>query len=982
MIKKSKRKILAIAALSTVAAGTAAFAVACGSTTSKFDQANTKTVRLASTFSVNGLQERAINEIIKKYNSLYQAGGELANDNENFLPVEYISLTDGYSGGARTTLQKVAGKDTTNLYNIILNYPGLVAQLATYGMNLPLEDNGQTLLGNYETAFTTGNAVGGVDAKNVNILPFGVSSVVSGINGPLFAYFITEALKAGATIKAEDKAWFESTILTVRNTDETQFKFIRDGQADATGGAWGSIEEADKGIWSNYVFTKAMFDNAKDLVDFGSKVVNSFSNAKDGQKNRTNQRGVIGIDSLMNFISMYLYADNNAEEAGFLLDRENSSLGFINYNNVFDTSSTQYAKFKKFYEEVLRPGINSGAIWIGGKSGDYGSNIFKEHKLALSLGSTAGYKFNFVEGSFFYRFNVGDKTVSYTTTELLPITLPATANTSTSANSSGGDYNSITYNGHVNNYYPSTKERATDFTVDKQRFYLQSANTDTDAKVTEKQSTSGFIVFETDIATDKLEEFKNETGVTELGDFYQDSTGKAVTKKGYFVVSENKVPSDTLYEKYKIEKFITLEANNKIKAYALRTFKNLWTDKDGTKDRNGTQFTTAEGVSALKEKISTKGFFIIESTIDTSKKDTVLKMENVSLIGPVTTASGNIKTNLYFVASEDKLTPSTLITKYGVPGYFNSFTVNSASTGSTTAPADTTQKQLLATLRVTNQHNNPLFSSTTAVAEDKSVTYDGRKTGYYLISSGAEVDAKIKEVLAKSTAAKSVFIVIPTTDTSAFETKMAGQFEKVGLVHDRTVKNESTEKILYYLDSSKFSLVDGASTTLQEEELITLMAPSKFQEGNKVGLVYQQGPSVIGIHSNEIGNAATRKFLKWLASSNKYTWTINQRDIEASPQEYFLQAASYVIPYKGFTTSSTVQSLMERQNPYVKATFEAFKKAVENNGVSYRIFSESIDALSDRFRNDLETTISNAKAGGIQEFDKFLESFRIQFKQG
>ncbi|WP_371246472.1 P68 family surface lipoprotein [Mycoplasmopsis agassizii] len=712
-INKTKLFISLGAAASLALAGTA---IACSTGGSgnggRYDTNNVTSVKFATSFSANGTQQKAIKALIEKYN-------DTQANVEGYLKVEEINLPGGYGSAEQNVMSKITAKDKTTLYNLILNYPSLTSKLAQYNMNEPLDTDGSLMQG-YEQSFVTNN-IGGTDPKVTNVIPFGSSTVVSGVNGPVMSYLIRKAVEAGATLNSADEAWFKSEF-----TEKADFlkddDFIEKGQKGLKGGGWGKVDDAKKSTWSGYTIKKSMFENFRELFDFGVKVFDSFSGLQDVASNIDNGRALVGIDSFFNFLTSYSYTDAGGSD-GYLLDTEGNKNNFINYKNMFGEgkdgkNAKQYTWLKSLFEEVLSPGIGRGIIWMGA-GGEYGSGYLKSHGMGISLGSTAGYNQNFV--------------------------------------------------------------------------------------------------------------------------------------------SEG--------------------------------LKNRIIDIGGEKT------------------------FIVDAS-------DVLEVKKAS-------GSGDVKDN--------------------------------AITG----------------LAVGSFTNNLYISTVTTLPENK----------YFIQSKDAATDAKLTELKDKLTG--GFFVMKPVDQKEAYEKQFGTGIVYVGTVNDQAT-NDKGDKALFFFAKEKIKEeVSADNKTLQKNELLTLQAPKKMKSTDTKAIVYLQGPQLLAIHSNDIGDKATKLFVQWLTSSDqKYDWKVGKRDYpQKTPQEFFYEAASYIVPYKGFTSDDSViaKSMAgTRTNDYQKVTFNAFKEALKSDSDELVIFAESVDSSTAKLRESFEATLASSKTANrtnpnLGSFETFLNNLKTTF---
>ncbi|PAF54782.1 P68 family surface lipoprotein [Mycoplasmopsis agassizii] len=551
-INKTKLFISLGAAASLALAGTA-IACSTGGTSGRFDTNNESTVNFATSFSANGTQQQAIKALIEKYNKT-QAGVE------GYLEVKEVTVNGGYGGAEQNTISNITSKNKTSGYNLILNYPSLTSKLAQYNMNEPLDTDGSLMQG-YESSFVTNN-IGGTDPKVTNVIPFGTSTVVSGINGPVMSYLIRKAVEAGATINSADETWFK-TEFTEKQDFLKDDEFIEKGQKGLKGGGWGKVDDAKKSVWSNYTIKKSMFENFRELFDFGVNVYDSFTGVQDVASNIDNGRSLVGIDSFFNFLTSYSYTDAGGTD-GYLLDTEGNKNNFINYKNMFGEgkdakNAKQYIWLKNLYEEVLSPGIGRGIIWMGA-GGEYGSTYLVRHGMGVSLGSTAGYRNNYLGAGLQDRIiNIGgDQTFVVDSGDVLDLKT-ATGSGDVKTNAITG----LTVGRFTNNLYLSTVT-----TLPENNFYIQSKDAATDAKLNEIKDklTGGFFVMK---PVDQKEAYEKQfgTGILYVGTVNDQATNDKGDKALFFFAADKikeKVSADTKTLQQK--ELLTLQAPKKMKS--------------------------------------------------------------------------------------------------------------------------------------------------------------------------------------------------------------------------------------------------------------------------------------------------------------------------------------------------------------------------------------------------------------------------------
>ncbi|MFU2193222.1 P68 family surface lipoprotein [Mycoplasma sp. 4079] len=198
---------------------------------------------------------------------------------------------------------------------------------------------------------------------------------------------------------------------------------------------------------------------------------------------------------------------------------------------------------------------------------------------------------------------------------------------------------------------------------------------------------------------------------------------------------------------------------------------------------------------------------------------------------------------------------------------------------------------------------------------------------------------------------------------------------------DETVKAELA-KIGYVIQSL------SATELLGEDELVSRPTPLKWLPEDPYNVVYLQGPSMIGIHSNTEGDRATRTFVHWLMTStqtyDKYE-VVTQKGKETipnseglTPRDMFQVAMGYILPYKGFEENEAFKS---KVNPYLQTAYDLFAKVAKSQDTDaepYVTFEEPGSKLADSFRSSvqaawdsLQSEVNSNKADSNNQISSF-----------
>ncbi|AKF41125.1 hypothetical protein AAW50_01655 [Mycoplasmopsis canis] len=168
---------------------------------------------------------------------------------------------------------------------------------------------------------------------------------------------------------------------------------------------------------------------------------------------------------------------------------------------------------------------------------------------------------------------------------------------------------------------------------------------------------------------------------------------------------------------------------------------------------------------------------------------------------------------------------------------------------------------------------------------------------------------------------------------------------------------------------------------LNEEELISIATPSKWNKENTKKVLFAQGPSLIGIRSNDEDEAATKAFVKWLVTSEKEI-SISETKKNV-PLVEVQKAASYISALKGINEKSEVEaSKIYGSNKYLKIAYEEFAKTSTEE--DYVVFEEPAGSGSDSFRKNIGTAWETVQSGYVNktETKKSFADFVKDMTQG
>ncbi|MHA3785951.1 P68 family surface lipoprotein [Mycoplasma sp. Z244C] len=245
------------------------------------------------------------------------------------------------------------------------------------------------------------------------------------------------------------------------------------------------------------------------------------------------------------------------------------------------------------------------------------------------------------------------------------------------------------------------------------------------------------------------------------------------------------------------------------------------------------------------------------------------------------------------------------------------------------------------------------------------------------------------------------FLVLPYDESKA-DDKAFLALAKEKHLYAGMLKNDSKDKVGYQIIlafkngvTDTYAISQSANETLQslgytiekvsqakflgEDELISLPTPTKWESTNTKNVVFGQGPSIMGIVSNQTDELATKQFMKWLiTSTSKYVFDPDDKQqTQYTPRDYIQKQMSYILPYQGFENVSyeDAKANFIGGNAYLKVAFEQFKKVATDP--TYVLFEEPGSLKADQYRkaldaawDGLQTSVTTGQA--VQDFTKFL----------
>ncbi|MHA0261096.1 P68 family surface lipoprotein [Mesomycoplasma ovipneumoniae] len=364
---------------------------------SRFDTPEDGKLVFGHNFSSSGDELKALNKIIELWNTTQK-------DKPDFIEMKEQSFQGGYPGASSQIDTYLNTKDRLKLPNIVTNYSSLLAIVNKHQMTFPIvsdlksdqdpTDESEKITKKFlkeqgiEDFLQINSEIPFLDEKGVYTLPFGKSSEGLYVNKVLFGWIIEQAMKDTnpAKIKPEDKAFFDefTKLVAQKPKDVAEIKRL-----------WKEYVPSTDGL-SGYEFKKSDIENFSDLQKLSSRIVKAFPKALEGSS-LTAAKSVLGIDNAATLIyglSRSLSENDKSKEVTVLNRKEN----LISYTSFFKKpESDRYKNLKQVYDLITK-GMADKSIYFTAP-GEYNSTYFRNHQQLFSIGSTAGYRHNFLRAN-------------------------------------------------------------------------------------------------------------------------------------------------------------------------------------------------------------------------------------------------------------------------------------------------------------------------------------------------------------------------------------------------------------------------------------------------------------------------------------------------------------------------------------------------------------------------------------------------------
>ncbi|TPI03087.1 hypothetical protein FJM01_00030 [Mycoplasma struthionis] len=166
--------------------------------------------------------------------------------------------------------------------------------------------------------------------------------------------------------------------------------------------------------------------------------------------------------------------------------------------------------------------------------------------------------------------------------------------------------------------------------------------------------------------------------------------------------------------------------------------------------------------------------------------------------------------------------------------------------------------------------------------------------------------------------------------------------------------------------------------------------PSQYNEQDPKHAVFEQGPSLIGIHANEKEDEATKLFISWVMKEQLPSITITRKQgsktttenySNVTPLDAFNLFGGYISPTEAFFKHSPEDAEIKKLSLGNQVAYKAFKKTVDDSNwiVASDVASTNSDPLRQAITSAGKSAMSNATNGTVVTFNDFLTTIKNSF---
>ena len=377
-----------------VAAGlfpaTALISASCSKTENSkygFDQDDDGQLVLATGFSKSNWQGFAIQGIVNTYNNwINDPKFKEERKQAGYLPLKISWLAAGYN--TSSVALDLETKNRKDFHNILLNYASAAALYANHKMNLAVDDKDFKKY-NIEPVFNNANSLIANNKDNKKwAIPLSRSGEITTIAKALVGKFVKELMALGVKLDSKNSSKLQSYLDYYNNNKQ---------EAEGVDSIWAyskttpeNLKKLTPEILKELpIMSDKLFDNYSDLINFAIQAKRLY--------NADPTLNVLGIDEIPSAINVMATSIIGSDiNKNYINPDDNCpATGGYNYDNFIENPNSPQAKLFKKVSSIILKGISENAVWVA-QPGVYGSSIFTGYKMAINIGSTAGYRHTFV----------------------------------------------------------------------------------------------------------------------------------------------------------------------------------------------------------------------------------------------------------------------------------------------------------------------------------------------------------------------------------------------------------------------------------------------------------------------------------------------------------------------------------------------------------------------------------------------------------
>ncbi|QDY87144.1 hypothetical protein FRW55_03205 [Mycoplasma anserisalpingitidis] len=340
-----------------------------------YDQ-NSDKIKIGVAWSKGGNRFKILKALIEYYNAHVKS----TSDKE----IQLDNIGSGYTEGGKKVDNFLSSHDATGSYNLIFNYSPNAAKLAEKGMLLNFRDKEEEFdlkKTYFDKNFTkVSDNVEHIQYPNGFWVVPGFKSINTlSINQPVLAYILKNMVENGATVD--------------KDFEELYNKILKAGSADEKGveQIWGTTVSNVKDLVKGYVIKTTFLTQYQQMLHFSEIAQKMFTNSS---KNNTGLH-VMGIDDAAGVFNQSMYSHGlitDMNEDGLHKLGKDKGVTKVLFNNINKNDTTKRAAEEIF--NSIKSALEANGLKLYG-DGAYASKDQVYHKMAFSIGSSAGYSNNY-----------------------------------------------------------------------------------------------------------------------------------------------------------------------------------------------------------------------------------------------------------------------------------------------------------------------------------------------------------------------------------------------------------------------------------------------------------------------------------------------------------------------------------------------------------------------------------------------------------